>query len=454
MEPQVLRGFRDYLPADMLPRAALIRQIEVVFERYGFAPLQTPALEYSELLLGKYGDEGDKLLFRFRDNGDRDVALRYDLTVPLARVLGTHRDTPLPFKRYHVGPVWRAEKPARGRFREFVQCDVDTVGVEGPAADAEVISAGIDALRHVLASHDSQPARAQRNGQPAITLRLSNRQLLNGMCEKANIAPDKSIAVFRTLDKLDKQGEPAVRELLAKDCGLNASDIERVFEYLNNPATAQNLEPLEQYFAGVEVGLAGVKHVRRVIELVTAHGFAEYLAIDLSIARGLDYYTGSIYETSLNGLPGFGSIMSGGRYDKLLGMFTGKDIPAVGISVGLDRLLAGMQELQLVTSTSTPAKVLVTVFDDRIHATQLVQKLRHQGVCAELALADDKLGKQFKHADRMKLPYVIIAGPDERARSVVKLKTLATGEERELPEQDIIAPQTLSLFLGGKEATK
>lgn len=438
MDPQVLRGFRDYLPADMIPRQQLIHTIERVFERYGFAPLQTPAVEYSELLLGKYGDEGDKLLFRFRDNGDRDVALRYDLTVPLARVLGTHRETPLPFKRYHVGPVWRAEKPARGRFREFVQCDVDTVGVEGQAADAEVIAAGIDALRHVLTTHDTPAARATRNGQPAFTLRMSNRKLLNGMCAVAGISDDKSVGVFRTLDKLDKQGEPAVRELLVKDCALDAAAIDRVFAYLSNPATAQNLAPLEKYFEGVEVGLAGVREVQTVVSLVTAHGFAEYLELDLSIARGLDYYTGSIYETSLNGLPGFGSVMSGGRYDKLLGMFCGKDIPAVGISVGLDRLLAGLQELGLVTAKTTPATVLVTVFDDRLHSTALAQRLRAAGINTEVALNDDKLGKQFRHADRMKLAHVIIAGPDERAAGVVKLKNLATGVEQSLSEAAVI----------------
>ena len=440
MDPQVLKGFRDYLPEEMLPRQRMIADIERVFQRFGFAPLQTPALEYAELLLGKYGTEGDKLLFRFLDNGQRDVAMRYDLTVPLARMLGTHRDTIMPFKRYQIGPVWRAEKPARGRFREFVQCDIDTVGVKELTADGEIVSAGIAALREVLQAHDAPSARATRGGSPAITLRLSNRKLLTGLCVWLGVSEGApATTLFRTLDKLDKQGEGPVREALARDCALDAAQIDRVFQYLRCPATVADFGPLRELFGANEVAELGMQELTQVIQTVREHGYGEYLALDLSIARGLDYYTSTIYETTLNGLDGFGSIMSGGRYDHLLKMFTGKDMPAVGISVGLDRLLAGLLELGLADSRPTPAVILVTVFapEDRARATDFAQTLRAAGHSVELNLADDKLGKQFRAADRKKIPYVLICGPDEHTQGLVKIKHLASGEEKTLQQNEL-----------------
>ncbi len=437
MDPQVLKGFRDYLPEEMLPRQQMIAGIEQVFQRFGFAPLQTPALEYSELLLGKYGDEGDKLLFRFRDNGEREVALRYDLTVPLARLLGTHRELPLPFKRYHIGPVWRAEKPARGRFREFMQCDVDTVGVAEMTADAEVIATGMSALLSIMKAHDAPEARAKRSGSTAFTVRVSNRKLLTALCEWIGLekgAPQ--LQFFRTLDKLDKQGEATVRELLQKDVGLDAGKVERVFQYLGCPATPKDLAPLQALLGDIESAKKGIEELGQVAGYIDDYGLSEYLALDLSIARGLDYYTGTIYETTLNGLTGFGSVMSGGRYDGLLSMFTGKDMPAVGISVGLDRLLAGLIELQLVQGRQTPTQALVTVFSpsERRHATALAQTLRAHGCAAEVALADEKLGKQIRLADRKKIPFVVVCGPDERGRGEMKIKNLATGNEEVVAE--------------------
>jgi histidyl-tRNA synthetase len=439
MKPQVLKGFRDYLPQEMLPRSRLINQIKRVFEQHGFAPLDTPALEYSELLLGKYGDEGDKLLFRFLDNGERDVALRYDLTVPLARLLGSNLDILPPFKRYHVAPVWRAEKPARGRFREFMQCDVDIVGVADMAADAEVIATGMEALHAVLGAHDSVEAAQSRGGQPGFTVRLSNRKLLNGLCSVIGVGDDKAALLFRTLDKLDKQGKDAVAALLRSEVGLDDGSVQKTFEYLECPVSPRDLGPLERYFEGVEIAQKGIAEIREVVKLLEEHRLSHYLAIDPSIARGLDYYTGSIYETTLNGLPGFGSVMSGGRYDKLLDMFTAKPTPAVGISVGLDRLLAGLTELNLISSRPTPTDVLVTVFsaETRAFSTTVAKRLREAGLNAELFLGTDKLGKQFRYADRNKIPYAIVAGPDEMAKLQVKVKHLAKGEEITLDDAGI-----------------
>ncbi len=430
MKPQVLKGFRDYLPEEMLPRSQLIDRIKKVFELHGFSPIDTPALEYSELLLGKYGEEGDKLLFRFQDNGERDVALRYDLTVPLARFLGANQQILPPFKRYHIAPVWRAEKPARGRFREFMQCDVDIVGVEAMAADAEVIATGMEALRAVLGSHDSHEANAAR-GKPGFTVRLSNRKLLNGLCAVIGAPDEKAVALFRTLDKLDKQGRDVITGLLRAEVGLDDRAIAKTFEYLDCPVTPQDLTKLEAYFAGVDVALKGIAELREVVGLIEERGLVHYLAIDPSIARGLDYYTGSIYETSLNGLDGFGSVMSGGRYDKLLDMFLSKSMPAVGISVGLDRLLAGLTELKLLHSRPSPTDVLVTVFsaETRRYSTEAASALRAAGVNTELFLGEDKLGKQFRYGDRHKVPHVVIAGPDEMQKGEYKVKTLASGVE-------------------------
>ncbi|MCC6810731.1 MAG: histidine--tRNA ligase [Deltaproteobacteria bacterium] len=441
MKPQVLKGFRDYLPEEMLPRSRLIAGIKRVFEQHGFAPLDTPALEYAELLLGKYGQEGDKLLFRFLDNGERDVALRYDLTVPLARLLGSNPEILPPFKRYHIAPVWRAEKPARGRFREFMQCDVDIVGVESMSADAEVIATGMEALHAILGAHDTLEASQQRGGKPGFTVRLSNRKLLNGLCLVLGVPDDRAVALFRTLDKLDKQGKEAVAALLTSEVGLDERQVAKTFEYLECPASPNDLGPLDRYFAGVEIAQQGLDEMRQVVQLLEEHRLSHYLAIDPSIARGLDYYTGSIYETTLNGLDGFGSVMSGGRYDKLLDMFTGKATAAVGISVGLDRLLAGLIELKLLGSRASPTDVLVTVFSEetRRFSTEVASGLRKAGVCAELFLGQDKLGKQFRYADRKQIPYAIVCGPDEVAKREVKVKTLASGDEKTIAADKVMS---------------
>lgn len=425
IEPRLLRGFRDYLPGEMIPRQRMIQTIIGVFERFGFVPLQTPALEYADILVGKLGDDAEKLLYRFLDNGERDVCLRYDLTVPLARVAAQYRNLPRPIKRYQVAPVWRAEKPGRGRFREFYQCDVDIVGSASPLADAECLAidaAVMDAL-----------------GVPSVCIRVNNRKVLNGLASLLGVRdPQQMLGVFRTIDKLSTAGEPAVREMLLDPCGLQPCAVDRVFAYLGTSGTnAEILAALRAMFAGIEVAQEGLTELERVLEAAEALGAdAARVRIDPSIARGLDYYTGTVFETFIIDLPDFGSVMSGGRYDGLISRFLGEDVPAVGISVGLDRLFAAMQELGRVRETGSTAQVLVAVVsDDAVpYALHVARTLRSAGLCVEQFLYNgERAKKQFQYADARAIPVVAVVGGDERETQRVTLKSLASGLQETVP---------------------
>lgn len=420
IEPRILRGFRDYLPGVMAPRDRMVETVAGVFRRFGFQPLATPCLEYSDVLLGKYGDDAEMLLYRFEDNGGRDVSLRYDLTVPLARVVAQYADLPKPFKRYQVAPVWRAEKPGRGRFREFVQCDVDIVGTESLQADAECVMVD-DAVLSEL-------------GVKNFAIRLNNRKILAGLAALAG-DPDgpRLRSVFRTIDKLDKQGPENVLSLLTEQDGLTKEQARRVLGFLQIQGdNEERLAQAEEALQGVDKAQQGLAELREVVDLAVAGGAAaERLRVDLSIARGLDYYTGTVFETVLGDLPAVGSVMSGGRYDELISLFTGKDMPAVGISVGLDRLLSALQELGRVKADEGAADAFVTVFDEegRKAALSLAGQLRRAGVRAEVSYVSGKLGRQFKQADRIGAKVALVQGPDERESGSVTVKNLAEREQ-------------------------
>ncbi|MFN3198548.1 MAG: histidine--tRNA ligase [Bradymonadia bacterium] len=421
IKPQTLRGFRDYLPDIMGPKQQMLDAVARVFESYGFGPLQTPALEYSSVLLGKYGDEGDKLLYRFKDNGDRDVALRYDLTVPLARVAAANPHLPKPFKRYQIAPVWRAESPGRGRYREFMQCDVDIVGNDSMMADAECLAVGAATLRAL--------------GVEQFTLRINNRKLLTGLFDKLGLDQgEAALEVLRVIDKLPKIGEAKVRGLLAEECGLSAEAVDSVFDFLS-----RDPETLGDFFEGVETGLKGVEELTTVLDLAKAQGLSDQVAVDLSIARGLDYYTGTIYETFLTGMEDIGSVMSGGRYDGLMSMYGNQPMPSVGISLGVDRLLAALIEMELVTLRPSPTRVLITNFNDGMvsHSYTLASTLRDQGINAEVFLGTPKLKKQLAYANKMKIPFAIVLGPDEVAEGLAQVKDLSTGGQSKVPVAQI-----------------
>lgn len=430
VEPRLLRGFRDYLPEEMIPRQKMLDRITEVFERHGFSPLGTPALEYAEVVLGKYGADAEKLLFRFTDQGGRDVCMRYELTTSLARVAAQYGHLPKPLKFYQIGPVWRAERPGHGRFREFYQCDVDIVGAEGALAEYECLQVDYDVLTAL--------------GIDRFAIRVSNRRLLDGLAAMLGITDvDRRHAIGRTIDKLPSQGDAAVQELLASEAGLSADQIARVFDFLRITGTNEEiLRRLRDYFAGIPDGTEGVGTLDRLLGYARSGGIPDrIIQLDTRIVRGLDYYTGTVYETFLLDKPDLGSVMSGGRYDGLVSVFTGEDVPAVGISVGIDRLLTGLQELGRVEKSASVSQVFVTVFDEASAPDSLraASELRNLGIAAELSVESGGLRKQLKYANRQGVPFALIIGPDEAAAGTMTLRDMASGEQRTCSSPDDVA---------------
>jgi histidyl-tRNA synthetase len=429
IEPRTLKGFRDYLPALMIPREKMLEQARQVYRSYGFAPIDTPALEYTEILLGKGGEESDKLIYRFKDHGDRDVALRFDLTVPFARFAAQHIvQLGTPFKRYHMGPVWRGENTAHGRFREFWQCDFDTIGTTSNAADIEV----------ALVIHDLLRAF----GFERFHIHVNNRMVLNGLLEELGLA-DKAKAVLVALDKLPKDGRESVAAEMASKAGVGAAQAERVLALAESHGTnAELLDRVQRDFGGNERAALGVRRLRELLDVTRAAGIPEErVAIDLAIARGLDYYTGTIYETFLTDKPDIGSICSGGRYDNLASLYTKQVLPGVGASLGLDRLLAAMEELSLLPKTATPAPVLVVQFDAaRLGEYQkMARAIRAEGIGVEVFPEPKKVGQQLQYAEKRGFRAALIAGPDEFAKQVWKIKNLATREEQTVSSAEVAA---------------
>ncbi len=425
--PRTLKGFRDYLPQVMLAREALIGTARQVYRSYGFSPIDTPALEYAEILLGKGGDESDKQLFRFTDQGDRDVAMRFDLTVPFARFAAQHiNELGTPFRRYHIGTVWRAENTQRGRYREFMQCDFDTIGTDSNVADIETL----------LVIHDLMA----QIGFEGFTIRVNHRQLLNGLLESLGLL-DQSATVLRVLDKLAKIGPEKVREeMLTVQVDPAAAD--RVLAFAAITGSPQEvLTQVEPLVATSERGQLAVGRLRELSNACAMAGIPEQrLDLDVSIARGLDYYTGTIYETFLDDLPEIGSVCSGGRYDNLAGLFTNQPLPGVGASLGLDRLLAAMDELGLLPQVKTPAPVLVALFDEtRVgEYLRIGRKLREAGIGVEVFPQPKPLKKQLQYADRKGFRLALIAGSQEFENHRWQIKDLLAGEQIEVSEDDLL----------------
>lgn len=399
----------------------MVNTLERVFSSFGFVPIDTPALEYAEILLGKGSQETDKQLFRFTDQGGRDVALRFDLTVPLARFVAMHiNELGTPFRRYHIAPVWRAEKPQRGRYREFIQCDFDIIGTRSVTGDAEIMTVMDSALSALGIRHQ---------------IRFNNRQVLNGLLNGLGRA-EANVAVLRAIDKLDKLGEELVRKELSEEAGLGAAQIEQVFTFLAlSQSTAGDdslLKELTTFFTGNELALTGVSELTRIREILLSSGVdPAALKVDLSIARGLDYYTGSVFETTFLDMPAIGSICSGGRYNDLAGLYTNRELPGVGASIGLDRIMGALEELDRLAKRTSTARALVTVLDAGTEpgCMKLAQQLRAAGVPTELALEPGKLGNQMKYADRKGIDFVVICGTKELAAEQCSIKHLTSGEQ-------------------------
>ena len=430
IEPRTLSGFRDYLPELMIPREWMLEQARRVYRSYGFAPIDTPALEYAEILLGKGGAESDKLIYRFRDHGDRDIALRFDLTVPFARFaaqyigkLGT------PFKRYHMGPVWRGENTGQGRYREFWQCDFDTIGTTSNATDIEA----------ALVIHDLMLALGLEN----FRICINNRLLLNGVLEQFGMT-DKAGPILQVLDKLPKIKRDATRAEMIEHAAITAEQANKVLDLAETPGTnAEKLDQLEKNFGTNAHSAEGIKRLRQLLDVTAKAGVApERILIDLSICRGLDYYTGTVYETFLTDLPAFGSVCSGGRYDNLAGLYTKQHLPGVGASLGLDRLLAALEELKLLKSTATPAPVFIVQFTaERIGEYQrMARSLRAAGIGAEVFPDAKKIGPQLQYAEKRGFKLALIAGPDDFAAGTWNVKDLAKREEKKgVPDAEVAA---------------
>jgi histidyl-tRNA synthetase len=446
IKPQTLKGFRDYLPAAMLARERLIDTARRVYRSYGFSPIDTPALEYTEILLGKGGGETEKQMFRFEDQGGRDVAMRFDLTIPFARFAAQHlNDVGTPFKRYHVGTVWRAEKPQKGRFREFMQCDFDTIGTRSNAADIETL----------LVIHDLFEAIGNEFAIPDFDFRIhvNNRMVLNGLLESLGLQ-DKSADVLRSLDKLPRIGRDGVQAELADVAGLTAEQAGRVLNATHEVSDGVSipgeiLDRLPAIVGNNETAQAGIDRLREVFAACAKAGLPERrVVLDVSIARGLDYYTGTIYETFLTQLPGIGSVCSGGRYDNLAALYTSQELPGVGASLGLDRLLAALEELGCVPTTATPAEVLITQFDAQFLGDYLAvaRELHAAGVCAEVFPEARPLGKQLKYAGKKGFRVAVIAGAEELQSGRWQVKDLTTGDQRSVPREDL--PAAIGRMLG------
>jgi histidyl-tRNA synthetase len=438
IQPRTLKGFRDYPPELMIPRERLLEKARQVYRSYGFAPIDTPALEYAEILVGKGGEESDRLIYRFLDHGQRDVALRFDLTVPFARFAAEHiGKLGTPFKRYHVGPVWRGENTSAGRYREFWQCDFDTIGTKSNAADIETALVIYDLMRAI--------------GFERFQIRVNNRLVLNGLLEELGLA-DKAVPLLRSLDKLGKMDRQKVSAEMIEKASVTAEQAGRVLDLAAmEGSNADILDRLERDFGRNERAQEGIRRLRELVTVTRAAGVPEdCLRLDLAIARGLDYYTGTIYETFLSDLPGIGSVCSGGRYDNLAELFTKQELPGVGSSLGLDRLLAAMEELKMLPKVATPAPVLLVQFvAERLgDYVAMAQSLRAEGLGVEVYPEAKRIGQQLQYAERRGFRVALIAGPDEFTQGVWKVKDLARREEATIPTAGVAAAVRQTLERG------
>lgn len=432
INPRLLQGFRDFLPTKKMQRDWLIEIVRGVYESFGFQPLETPTLEYADILTGKYGEEANMLMYRFRDQGDREVAMRYDLTVPLARVVAQYQDLVKPFKRYQVAPVWRADSPQAGRYREFYQFDADIAGSSSMLADAEIICLIYTVMTKL--------------GVANFAVRISNRKVLNGLIEYAEIPTELTNKVFTAIDKIGKIGTDGVRaELLGSDEEplLSKEAAEKVMAFVSlEGSNLQIITKLKEMFRDIPVGLEGANELDEVASYLDDLGIKSgYVKIDTSIARGLNYYTGTVFETTLGDLPNFGSVFSGGRFDTLIGMFTGKDIPAVGASVGVDRLFSAMEQLELLPETKHVSSVLVTVFPENPAASLAVaRKLREADINTEVYLGEDgKFKSQLRYANKQGIPVVVITFPDQVEKDNYIVKLMADGSQQEASLTELVS---------------
>ena len=447
VKPSIPKGTRDFTPTEMMRRNYIFDTIRSVFHQHAYLPIETPSMENLSTLMGKYGEEGDRLLFKILNSGDFthgvdmsdpelsptrlaaricEKGLRYDLTVPFARFVVQHQnDITFPFKRYQMQPVWRADRPQKGRYREFYQCDADIIGSTSLLNEAELVEITDEIFRKFGID---------------ITMKINNRKILSGIAEVICQA-DKVTDICTALDKLDKIGQECVcQELLER--GLPQEAVEKlhpVFTF-GGGDNEEKLQQLRTLLKDSEIGMLGVEELATVLDYVKAMGVATPLEIDITLARGLNYYTGAIFEIKANGVA-MGSISGGGRYDNLTGIFGLKNMSGVGISYGAERIYDVLNELNLFPDDIlTPVKALFVNFgkEDEIYALKGLRKLRDAGIPSEIYPDSAKIGKQMNYANAKSVPYVVIAGENERLNNIYTLKNMGTGEQQQLPIEEII----------------
>ena len=413
IQPKVLKGFRDFLPQDEILRAGLIEKLTETYRSYGFVPIDTPVLEYSEILLRKSNGETEKQVFRFEDNGHRDVGMRFDLTVPFARFTAEHKEELyFPFKRYHIAKVWRGEKPQAGRYREFVQCDFDTVGSDSASADFEILSLMKSALEAI--------------GVEKIHIHVNHRGIFNRFLEKIG-AKNQSEDILRSVDKLAKVGEEEVGRELEELTGSKDS-ASQILDYIRGK------DGFEETLSHIETLSGGEcdesRRMREIYGMMKAAGIESTYILDPSITRGLDYYTGVVYETFLDELPSIGSVCSGGRYDNLAGLYMKDRVPGVGASIGLDRLIAGLTELGLTEKRGSYLDVEIYNGDASlaIHYQGVAGTLRKKGIAVEVFPDAVKMAKQYAVTEKKGMPWGILISKEESDSGKLTLKNLKTRE--------------------------
>ncbi len=429
VKPSTLPGFMELLPAEQILFNRMMDTIRRVYERYGFVPLDTPVIEKAEVLLAKGGGETEKQVYRFM-KGDSDLAMRFDLTVPLARYVAQHMgDLVFPFRRYQIGKVYRGEKNQKGRFREFYQCDIDVIGREklGVATDAEIPAIIYNVFTEI--------------GLPAFIIRLNNRKLMNGLF--AHFGVEGRPEMLRAIDKLEKIGYEKTRREL-QDAGIQDSSIEGVFNFIKiDGSSAAVLDALTALDIDNELYQEGLQELVQVTRLIRAFGVPEdFFSIELKIVRGLDYYTGTVYETILKDYPEIGSVCSGGRYDNLAEYYTKEKLPGVGISIGLTRLFYQLNESGILGEQqhSSMTRVLIVPIGDTLEiCANTASRFREAGIVTEVFLEDTKTAKKMNYANRQGIPYVIIIGEEEAADGLLAVKEMAGGEQSRMSFEDALS---------------
>jgi len=400
IEPKILKGTRDFGPNEAAKRLSVINKIRSVFIKNGYDAIETPAIEYAATILGKYGDEGDKLTYAFKDHGGRHIALRYDLTVPTARFVAANwTSLPMPFKRYQIGPVWRADKPQRGRFREFYQCDIDIIGSTSAMADAEIAKVVNDVFSTL--------------GFNKFLIRINSRRLMNDILEQCKVKKSDRVEVIRQIDKLDKTSLKDVEKELEKTC-LDKKQIKELSKIALSEKARYNLSDVPDG--------ESKKEIDRVLSTIKQFGVPDKnITLDLALARGLDYYTGVVYEVIIPD-SGLGSVCGGGRYDDLAELFSDKKFPGTGVAFGFDRIMTWLEENKKLDDVELSSKVLVVNFEDTIKENlRTLTELHKANISAEIYIEDAKMQKQLKYADKKQIPWVIVQGSNEIKRKKVIL---------------------------------